>query len=404
MARLLPRFIFSTMKDYIFILFPILLLSCSQKNNLEFTKELRESDKVFHINLDSYINPNERTIRFYEDSLYECITMRRILPKEIYDEIAFIDIHSGENIYNVKVYREGPNAIHGGLESYDIINKDSIFLTSIYLPIMYIINRDGEIVKELKLNDVKAITYTYFSSMVNQPVVTKNQIIDFPQHVPYWRNRLQPNSNDFKFSDCPLAYTINLSTDEVTKSEVSYPHLYDNDDHVDHDETFSRVFDGENYVYGFFKYDSIIVTPDYKTSKTYSAKSRYIGEVKNPGAPVGREIADLMKLTTLASYGNLVYDKYRKVFYRFCYFDNDYPGPYPLEYSMSYGAFTIMIINSDFEIVGETIFPAKRYASRVFFVNKDGLWLSENNFQREGVSDDILSFRCLTLEDISDEK
>ena len=326
-------------------------------------------------------------------------------PKETYDEIAFIDIRSGDNVYNVKIYREGPNAIHGGLQSYDIINKDSIIITSVYRPILYFVTGDGEIVKEMNFYHGEVdITCSIFESIINRTVAIKNNIIDFPQYVPYWRNRLQPNSKDFKFSDCPIAYTINIKTDDIFKSDVSYPYLYDNDDHVDHDESFSRVFDGENYVYGFLSYDSIIVTPDYKTSKTYSAKSRYIGEVKNPGAPVGRESTDLLKLSTHAGYGNLVYDKYRKVFYRFCHFENDYPGPYTPEYYVSFGAFTIMIINSDFEIVGETIFPAKRYASRVFFVNKDGLWLSENNFQREGVSDDILSFRCLTLEDIRDEK
>ncbi|MCF0180569.1 MAG: DUF4221 family protein, partial [Bacteroidales bacterium] len=368
-------------------------------------KELRESDNVIRINLDSNIDPNEHTIRFYEDSLCEYITMCRFLPQEIYDEIAFIDIHNGENAYNVKIFREGPNAIHGGLYSYDIINKDSILLASKYRPILYFVNGYGDILKELNFyHGEHDITCSLFRSIVNQTISIKHNIIDFPQYVPKWRNHLQPNPKDFKFNDCPLAYTINLSTDEVIKSEVSYPHLYDNDDHIDHNESFSRVFDGENYVYGFFKYDSIIVTPDYKTSKTYSAKSRYLGEIKNPGVPVGREAADLLKLSTHAGYGNLVYDKYRKVFYRFCHFENDYPGPYTPEYYVSYGAFSIMIINSDFRVVGETIFPAKLYAFRVFFVNKDGLWLSENNFQREGVSDDILSFRCLTLEDIRDEK
>ncbi|MCF0180573.1 MAG: DUF4221 family protein, partial [Bacteroidales bacterium] len=290
------------------ILLSILLLSCSTQQNGKFTKELRESNNVFRINLDSHIDPNERTIRFYEDSLNECITMRRMLPKEIYDEIAFIDIHSGENIYNIKIYREGPNGIYGGLYGYDLVNKDSILLTSKYQQILYVVNGKGEILKQIELDENEGQTAIMSCSMTNIPLVIKNNVIDFPQHVPYTRNSLQPNPKDFKFSDCPLAYTINLKTDEVVKSDVFYPHLYDNDNHVDHDETFSRVFDGENYVYGFLSYDSIIVTPDYKTSKTYSAKSRYIGEVKNPGAPVGSEIADLMKLTTLASYGNLVYD------------------------------------------------------------------------------------------------
>ena len=126
------------MKKVIYISLSILILACSNLHEEEFSKEFHESDRVIRINLDSNINPNEHTIRFYEDSISEYITMRRFLPQDIYDEIAFIDIHSGENIYNVKVYREGPNAIHGGLDSYDIINKDSLILTSKYLPILYL--------------------------------------------------------------------------------------------------------------------------------------------------------------------------------------------------------------------------------------------------------------------------
>ena len=59
----------------------VLLLSCSQNDDREYIKELRESDNVIRINLDSNIDPNERALRFFEDSLNECKTMRRLLPK-----------------------------------------------------------------------------------------------------------------------------------------------------------------------------------------------------------------------------------------------------------------------------------------------------------------------------------
>lgn len=385
------------MEKLVYLLLALFVASCSNSKISDYVVDLVESNGILRISVDSDINLYDRCVRYYEDDEGEYITLRRLFPAEIYDELAFIDIHNGNNVANIKVYREGPNAINGGLYGYDIINKDTIVLSSKYLPILYFLNNSGKVIKKISLDRSQGQTESLMLSMVNKPLALKANRVDFPQDVPYTRAPLKPNNPSFKFSECPLAYIVDLQTEEVEKSLVSFPHLYDNDDKVNHSESYSRVFDGSNYVYSFFKYDSLIVTSDYKTSKSYIAKSKYIGDVKNVGVAVGSSMEELMKLTKLATYDNIVYDKYRSVYYRFCYFDNDYPGPFPLEYSMCKGSFTIMIINSDFQVIGETVFPAGKYAPKIFFVNKEGLWLSENNFQRNDMTDDVLAFRCLKL-------
>ena len=392
------------MKRYIYLTFGILTSCTIESNNSEDSKMLIESSKQVAIGIDSYTRLYCNCIRYYKEDSTEYIILRRELPKEIYDEIIFFDLEQKLESYSVKVFREGPNAIIGGLYGYDVINKDSIVLSSKYMPILYLINSDGTITNQFVLDSIEGITESLMLSSNNLPFVKNHNIIDFPQNVPYTRIIHRPNPKDFKFSDCPLAYLINIETRDVIKSEASFPHLYDNNDRIYHSEGKSRAFDGENYVYSFHAYDSIIVTSNYIDTKNFVAKSRYMEAIENKGVPVGATNNEIMKGNLEAHYGNILYDKYRSVYYRFCYHEDNYKGPQNIDYLMSGGAFSIIIINEDFKVVGETLFPSGKYAPRLFFVNKDGLWLSENNFQREGVSDDILSFRCLTLEDISDEK
>ena len=42
-------------------------------------------------------------------------------------------------------------------------------------------------------------------------------------------------------------------------------------------------------------------------------------------------------------------------------------------------SFSIIILNKDYEIIGETKFPGNTYAHHLCFVGKKGLYISENN-------------------------
>ncbi len=59
--------------------------------------------------------------------------------------------------------------------------------------------------------------------------------------------------------------------------------------------------------------------------------------------------------------------------------------------------FSIIVVNSDFEVIGETYFKAGIYAPTLFFVNEDGLYISENNTDNPESSEDKLVFRCFKL-------
>ena len=59
--------------------------------------------------------------------------------------------------------------------------------------------------------------------------------------------------------------------------------------------------------------------------------------------------------------------------------------------------FSILILDKNFEILGETLFPENIYASNLFFIRKDGLYISTSFFKNPTFSDDKLCFRRFDL-------
>ena len=90
-------------------------------------------------------------------------------------------LKTSEEISNVKVYREGPNAINGGLYSYDIINRDTIVLSSKYLPILYFITSDGKIIQQYDLGVDNVDGITEFFEPVNK--MTDTEVVTYIQTI-----------------------------------------------------------------------------------------------------------------------------------------------------------------------------------------------------------------------------
>ena len=62
--------------------------------------------------------------------------------------------------------------------------------------------------------------------------------------------------------------------------------------------------------------------------------------------------------------------------------------------------FSIIILDKDLNVVGETLFPPYTYNPKVIFVDKDGLYISISHYKREDYSDDWLRFQRIDLVEI----
>lgn len=136
---------------------------------------------------------------------------------------------------------------------------------------------------------------------------------------------------------------------------------------------------------------------DHKNIKKIKVKSKYIKEVEY--------IDDFGKTTIersceLSNYGNMIYDKYRNLYYRIAYpkttIEKNVKGYELREYGRK--KFSIIILDENFNIIGETMFPDYTYNSRLIFIKEDGVYISNSHYLNPNYDDDILGFEKFKLE------
>lgn len=59
--------------------------------------------------------------------------------------------------------------------------------------------------------------------------------------------------------------------------------------------------------------------------------------------------------------------------------------------------FSIMILDEDFNVIGEHLFPPYTYNPRLSFVSKGKLYISLNNIMNPDYSDDVIRFQMVEL-------
>lgn len=76
-------------------------------------------------------------------------------------------------------------------------------------------------------------------------------------------------------------------------------------------------------------------------------------------------------LCSIPMYGNLIYDKYRQVYYCFAYPQTELAqGNYMDIWQLGRTKFSVMILDKDLNVLGETLLPENVYASNHFFYSR----------------------------------
>ena len=392
------------MKAIYLTLFIILFAACTEKADNNVAYKLAESNSTKKIAISNETNIYSNDIHYYKDpSGVEYLS----ISNSNANNIAFYRLDSCKLSHIIRIKRDGKHPIN--LMSHDIITLDEIFITTSN-PHIYRIGKNGEVIKEYNFmsycSENKVCSGMDCLSLVYHPLVIINGKIFCPQRIPPTRWNGSPNGTNFEFDECPLSLTLDTATGVLAALPLSFPELFDkNDGRQSHNEGYSRIYDGNQFVFSFFALSDIYVTQDFKQFTTYSATSKLIGEIKNQGLKSGYDMQQGQEdYLTREEYGNILYDQYREVYYRFCYAKSKkkVDVQYYFENALCREDFSIQIINKDFKVIGETMFKAGKYAPKIFFVNDEGLWLSENNFEREDMDEDTLVFRCLKLQEMQE--
>lgn len=316
-------------------------------------------------------------------------------------EILFYDLCDKKLVKRIKFNREGDNGV-GTFYGFYFKNKDEIYLPSNSEATIYQVNDQGKILREIEYGEYAyplPVLTTFAFSLSYVPFF-------FIDGDLYITQRINPEYGDKILDRSPTTLVVDTLRHTVKSSSFTFPLIVSSKEFYSGGKTFeydySRIFDGKQITYSFV-YDEYIYITSIQNNliEKVPVKSRYINSIKPPVFKDETYISYGKKICETESYGNLIYDKYRDVYYRFAYPKTEMEELKDYFELFRFGrkCFSIIILDHDFNIIGETpVFQDYSYVSRMFFVAKDGLYICNNNPFHENYDENVLSFQQFELQ------
>jgi hypothetical protein len=344
------------------------------------------------------IDENTANISAYLEHYYDDKSDTEMLVSlnSINNELQFFNLENGALIKKLPFEMEGDRGV-GSISGFYVHNLDSIFL--------FPSNGNRLFLADYVAKEIKRINYdvpdgygntqvssTYFSA---KPYFSDGKLIA----KTLYQGSYSRVSNE-ELSTRNLSYAIDLSNGAVETLPTTYPNDYWSDVKKHFQFSFSASENG--YVYSFWGDHSIYISKTIGTEWTkVTARSEYLrGEWE--ALPLGGDRMDRRRyFAASAHYGNVIYDPFRQVYYRFVYPKIDTESDDDLRQLALYPSkFSIMILDEALNTLGEQFFDSPFLTSNAF-VGKEGLYLSINHPENEENQEDYLSFKLLSLEGVN---
>ena len=390
------------MKKLLLLFALVQLYACGSSKNeteAEYSTELKELKKIT-LPIDERTYFLSKSIFQFEEDGKEYLHFENS-QKGMYEIITF-DLEKQDVHRRLPIQPEGPNGIPAmfGSKPYPDSKNYLIFQTSAFR--ISQMDGNGNVIRNYQLKSpgrfVRVIlsTFCYFPSFVRDSVL-------------YFDQRCAARKKRTVYNNLPLFATLDLKTGEVGWAPLYFPMTFDGDySHITSGDDFSYDYNYKDnrLVCSFLESDSIMVTDDLSNVKWYNAKSRFLDSKTPYLNDTDVSVNGIIRRKEASKYWHVMYDKYRDVYYRFaempCEQAKD-EDPYS-DFTPKAREFSVIILDKDFRIIGETKFPGNKYFYKMSFVGRDGLYISENNLANPDFDEDKLVFACFKLEDLKDKE
>lgn len=290
---------------------------------------------------------------------------------ELNNSIGIYDLEQSRKIRHVYYEVNGPNGV-GAIDGFDLVNLDSVFLLASYQNkiSMVKIREDSDTVQlydAFKIRNFNAALEMTPTASVSAPIVVRNDSIILTA-VPYVRlerttmyesgkNLAMINMKDDRFSSYNLFTTDYDDNWTIHYTDISY--------------TFEP--EEELLVFSFPIDDSIMTIDKYGNQKSYLVKSALARKPKPFRGNYNNDKQVTKHYLTQPNYGYIMYDRYRKYYYRFT--ENVVPNVIE-----RYGTevlvrnIGLMVLDKNFNVLGETEY-LNMGPYPIYFIGKKGLYL-----------------------------
>ena len=254
------------------------------------------------------------------------------------------------------------------------VNRDSIFLCSVYKNDMYITltNSNGDIIRNWNINSkMDSIVNAYF--FIDAKYLHPMTLFD---NMLYFQGSYHFKLGLILKQNIPIEIKLDLSKDSILKIG-DLPAEYKNGEfYGNYQYEYSRTFNKNGELIFSFPICNKLYVFDKngKLSKSIECKSKYIDAIK----PITKDkYFDLSTIidsyTYYAQYADIIYDKYNDLYYRIAlhklnkYQTNGKINDFRLR------KWSIIILNKNLKKVNEILMPENKF-SRYIIITKKGLF------------------------------
>ncbi|WP_460515745.1 DUF4221 family protein [Cyclobacterium sediminis] len=373
------------------ILFSVLLLciwaSCKEDKRLDPTP--REFDQrmtlvpmdtlVFSISDKS--NVYSRYIKKVEINGNEYLGV----VNENTNGMEFYALSKGGDNFKIHFKTEGPNGI-GKLKAFEVISDSTLLVGSTHRIRLYVTDLMGNLIKTLKTNIIErkgfpfVQSYSTFNPLVNNKTNGDLYVltgVDTDYNAPG------------KWSGTMFLKIPNME-DESAVHVFELPSHFYNYVHGAYFSHSSHLLIEDRYLVFALPFYNNILIHDLEKEELIEkeAGSRHFGDALPwEHAENGKSESFYVPSN---SYRELAYDEENKLLYRLAYQGVDYIGPDGEQRNWDNKPPSVIMLNSDFEKVGEVDLPLNTIYTRMYFTHNGKLYLSLNHPDNNPSEDEMV--------------
>lgn len=366
---------------------------CSDKNvdTEVYSKKLENAEAKLRIPLDDQTGNFSYGLGYLDG---ERPYLFNIQPPR--NEIQVYDMSRKELTKTLKFDVEGNQGV-GTVFGFHVQSADSIFLFTTQPGSIYLTDIDQSYLSKISFTSPEGYSDPQFRSFPfnSYPIIRRNKMLA-KVLVPGNPMEFEEKSLSTQF----LSVELDMNSGEMDFTSHKYPQDYLSDGlRIPY---YSMAASAEKVVYSFFADHNLYVASSAEDKlEAVPAKSKFLPASFPMLSRTAERNEYLTYLLSTPRYEGLIYDSYREVFYRFCFPAIEVESEEELEQLRGFPKdFSIMILDKDLQVLGETSFEGYNYVTNNVFVAKEGLYISINHPDNLNNEEDFMSFVLYKLVDV----
>ncbi len=374
------------------LLFLIILLvifcACHHyENNSNRSYNLEKVD-TFSLPLPNDKSQNIRSLQFYISKIQTKSYLACVFHKDT--SIYIYDLEKSLIADTININLKFGRGING----FDILSQDSIYITVRKSNKVLLVDKNGQILNRWVIEDTTSNIDYRFGSNLNSLKVASDKVFGM-RKVSVRRYSDIYNFTPEVIYSLQKGNILNYTGEWPQKYKASgFWHFVGS--------SYGRALSPNNKIIISFPVDHhLYIYSSDSLVKKVKVPSRYLGNYNFPSFDKSKRTQTGYKLkyvSTLGRYNRLLFDPYRNVYYRLCLHPQKFNNEDGSQNMHIDRAWSIMVLDTNFNILTEKKFPPKKFNFRNVAVIDKGILVSNNHEARSNYQPNKLSFTLFELQ------